>query len=304
VLGRDAEATRNISLCRESGFDIRVTEGRAILPRDEDSLVPAWVEAESRQAGWELSVAGFLDLGSTNDEAVARAQTPETLLVYAEHQSSGKGRKGRRWHSPRKEGLYFSLLFRPGQPQNRWPVLTHVASVALVQALEELSAGLPRPLDIDLKWPNDVLLSGKKTAGILLETASAGPGGGFAAVAGVGVNVGAACVPEELREVATSVAAEAGVAVPRRTLLVRYLRNFQELYGLFESGRHAEVLDRWKRRSTMWDGVAVQVVEGSSTRLGVTCGLDELGALRIRMAEGVEETVIAGDVTVRRVAGR
>jgi BirA family biotin operon repressor/biotin-[acetyl-CoA-carboxylase] ligase len=171
--------------------------------------------------------------------------------------------------------------------------------LALVDVLKELEAESGTRLNVDLKWPNDVLLSQKKVAGILLETAHSG-GGDFAAVVGVGINVKAECVPEELRQSATSIEEEAGKAIPRRRLLVRYLGHFQRVLELFERGEHSRILERWKNNSSMCDGVSVRVIEGNTTRLGITCGLTEIGALRIRMAEGVEETVLAGDVSVRR----
>ena len=175
----DPASLGEIDLCRGWKFPVETRGGRLFLARNSDTLVPAWIEEEAPVLGWErLSAAGYLEIASTNEEALrrARAGAPGGSLVYAETQSSGRGRKGRRWHSPPGEGLYFTLLVRPGQPVLRWPILTHVASLALAQALEEVARleSFPRPLEIDLKWPNDVLLSGRKTAGILLETASAG----------------------------------------------------------------------------------------------------------------------------------
>lgn len=298
-------ALRDIELCRAWGYDIRAAGSRAVLERNEDALVPAWIEQESIARAWRrLTVAGFFSLGSTNDEAAscARAGVPGGLLVCAEEQTSGKGRKGRRWNSPARAGLYFSLLVRPSQPLIRWPVLTHATAVALVETVRQAPSLTGRLPDIDLKWPNDVLLSGRKVAGILLETvwgAPEDPG----AVVGVGINLSRSSVPEDLFETATSIEDEAGVAVPRRALLVSFLDHFQAVYALFEEGHHGVLLDRWKACSSMWEGTPVQVVDGARTRLGVTCGLTEIGALRVRLAGGAEETVLAGDVTVRRGAG-
>jgi BirA family biotin operon repressor/biotin-[acetyl-CoA-carboxylase] ligase len=301
LLITDARLAQEIEICRQWGYPVRVAESRATLPEDPDLLVPAWIEREVPALAWSrLAVRGFLRIGSTNEEALihaARGAEPG-LLIYAEQQTEGRGRKGRRWNSPPGVGLYFTLVVRSRQHQSRWPLLTHVASLALVQALEEFSNAAGRPLAIDLKWPNDVLLSGKKAAGILLETAISS-GGISAAAVGVGINTGQACVPDELLETATSVSREAGAAVPRRQLLVSYLRSFQRVFMLFENGRHEELLEKWKSRSSMCDGVPVQVLDGNSTKHAVTCGLSGIGGLRIRLADGVEETVLAGDVTVR-----
>ncbi len=120
---------------------------------------------------------------------------------------------------------------------------------------------------------------------------------------GVGINTSRSAVPDELAETATSVEAEAGVVVPRRPLLVRFLDQFQTVYAVFEKGEHDALLEHWKACSTMWNRTPVTVTDGAGTRLGVTCGLTEIGALRVRLAGGTEETVLAGDVSVRRGAG-
>lgn len=303
-LEETAADASDLELCRTWGFRLNVEEGRIVLPFDRDRLVPRWIADETPSIAWErLRVAGFFETGSTNEEATAAAirGEPEGWLVYAEKQISGRGRKGRRWVSRPGLGLYFSLLVRPRRPLDRWVLLTQVASVALVRSLKSLSeeGWTARKLEVDLKWPNDVLLSGKKTAGILIETAGAGPKP-EGAVVGVGINMGKGSVPEELSGLATSVGVEAGGEVPRRLLLVRFLYFFQLGYGLLEGGEDSAILDQWKSLSSMWDGVAVWIVQEGDARPAVTCGLTDTGALRIRRPDGVEETVVAADVSLRR----
>jgi BirA family transcriptional regulator, biotin operon repressor / biotin---[acetyl-CoA-carboxylase] ligase len=271
---------------------------------DPDTLIPAWIEKETPAVAWgHLIVEGFPQIGSTNDEAIERARkgAPSGLLIYAEEQSQGRGRLGRSWHSPRGAGIYFSLLLRPSQPVRAWPLLTHVASVALACAIKQLSesSGSARRLAPEIKWPNDVLLGGKKAAGILLETCSIGRTDP-AAVLGVGINVARDSIPPGLQDRVTSLDVEAGVRLPRRSLLVLFLKRFQQGYQLFEAGSHEQILQEWKRWSKMWNGVRVHVTEGGISRPAVTCGLSENGGLRIRTEDGAEETVLAADVSVRR----
>jgi len=301
----DRRALQDLELCREWGAGLRIVNERVVLPFDNDRLVPHWIEAETPAIAWEsMGVAGFFQIASTNEEAQLRARqgAHAPLLVYAESQTDGRGRKGRRWDSPLHEGLYFSLVLRPRQPLRWWPILTHLAAVALAQTLQDLYTKriVSSPLSIDLKWPNDVMLSGKKTAGILLEATSVGRDG-HAAIIGVGVNVGPASIPSSLAEQATAISKEAGVGIPRRQLLIRFLCNLQQGYILFEKGEHARILDQWKGLSTMWNGVPVWVSEDERRRPAVTCGLTELGALCVRSEDGVEETLLAGDVSIRRV---
>lgn len=295
---------RELELCREWGFRMKIEEGRVRLEFDQDALVPYWIQKESPTIAWDfLRVNGFLRLDSTNREACAMALqgAPHGTLVYAEEQTEGKGRRGRTWFSPPRSGIYCSLILRPTQPRRFWPVLTHVACVSLIETLKIMGANgmLPRPLPIDLKWPNDVLLDGKKCAGILLETLPV-EGQGAAAIVGIGINVHPGSVPPELAAEAACLDEIAGVYVPRRQLLVRLLHQFQLCYRMFERGRHADILERWKEFSSMWQGVAVTIREEARVRTAVTCGLDEIGALRVRTEDGTVETILAGDVSVRR----
>jgi BirA family transcriptional regulator, biotin operon repressor / biotin---[acetyl-CoA-carboxylase] ligase len=299
-----AERQSEIDTCREWRFPLVTTpDGRAVLENDPDSLIPALIDAEATErVGHRVAASCFLRLGSTNDEAAARARSgaPQRTVICAEQQTAGRGRKGRRWNSPPRAGLYFSLVVRPAQSLYRWPILTHVAAIALFETL--MCTAVPSDTELDLKWPNDLMLNGRKCAGILLE--SAGAPGLPAAIIGVGVNVRHESVPRELLQTATSIEAECGSAVPRRPILVSFLDQFERVYRLFEDGRHGAILDLWKERSSMWNGAEVTVIDGSSSRVGVTCGLTAEGALRVMMAGGSEETILSGDVTVRRGAGR
>ncbi len=304
ALERSPELEQDIGLCRAWGYPVEVDGGRARIARNEDLLVPSWLESEGRSVAWKgLRVRGFLELGSTNDEALARVRdgAPEGTLIYALRQTAGKGRMGRKWESPAGAGLYFTLVLRPQQPLGAWPVLTHAASVALHRALHDLKAHrlVARDLAPELKWPNDVLLSGRKVAGILLETAVKG-GIAEAAVLGIGLNVSPDSVPPGLSDLATAVECEARAGVPRRWLLNRILAHFHFGYRIFEAGRFGDVIEQWKACSTMWDGVDITVNDGERTVEAVTCGLTGLGALRIRNGSGGEATLLAGDVRIRR----
>jgi BirA family transcriptional regulator, biotin operon repressor / biotin---[acetyl-CoA-carboxylase] ligase len=295
---------REMELCREWGFRLKVDNGRVSLLFDQEQLVPYWIQQETPALAWDmLRVKGYLRVGSTNSEALelVRKGVPSGTLVYAEEQVSGRGRKDRLWFSPPKSGLYFSLIVRPTRPMEFWPILTHVASVALVQSLKNLHENkrIPRPLDVDIKWPNDVLLSGKKCAGILLESVQI-DSNSKAAVIGVGVNVHEGSVPESLKSEAACLDEMACVPVPRRQLLVNYLQQFQNYYLLFEQGKQDVILERWKAFSSMWNGVQVCISDGDERRTARTCGLNEMGALLVHASDGGVEAVLAGDIKVSR----
>jgi BirA family transcriptional regulator, biotin operon repressor / biotin---[acetyl-CoA-carboxylase] ligase len=305
-LNADPQFQEELDLCRRWGFRFQTAENRVSLLRDQDQLIPCWIQEETPSIAWAcLRTSGFLRVNSTNSEALnlARQEAPEGTLVYAEEQTTGRGRKNRTWHSPAGAGLYFTLVLRPSAPLEFWPLLTHVSSVALVETLKELAIDriISSPLDVDLKWPNDVLLSGKKCAGILLESLALDTGKP-AAVVGIGINVRKGSVPEGLEFIATSIEEMAGVAIPRRQLLVNLLHHFQLCYLLFEQGNYDKLLDRWKSHSSMYDGVPVWMGEGATRRQAITCGLNEMGALLVRTPDGKVQTVYAEDIRISRVS--
>jgi BirA family transcriptional regulator, biotin operon repressor / biotin---[acetyl-CoA-carboxylase] ligase len=296
---------RELELCREWGFQLQIANSSVSLLFDHEQLVPYWVQKETPAIAWDwLRVNGFLRTNSTNAEAIELARTgaPNGTLVYAEEQTAGKGRKDRIWFSPQGLGLYFTLLLRPTQPLHVWPLLTHAAAVALVRTLKDLSDHrlIPNSLSIDLKWPNDVLLSGKKCAGILLESFGL-DNGNRAAIVGLGINVHRGSVPANIRSAAACLDEMAGCFVPRRQLLVSFLHSFQLCYVSFEQGKHTELLQEWKSYSSMWNGVQVSISDGEERRNGITCGINDFGALLVRTPEGSVETVLAGDISVRRI---
>ncbi len=301
-LGAGAWFERELELCREWGFRLETIGGRVRLAPDPDALVPYWIQKETPALAWEwLRIHGFLSVDSTNREALdlARGGAPGGSLVCAEEQSAGKGRTGRSWFSPRGTGLYASLVVRPARDRERWPLLALVAAVSLYDAISACVVGMAaRRLDIDLKWPNDVLLGGRKCAGILLESLPAGEGAP-AVVLGVGIDVHPGSVPAQLEGEAVTVDEMAGRTVPRRLLLVTFLYHFQKGYRAFEAGDDAGILEGWKARSSMWDGAPVWILEGEGRRAAVTSGLDETGALLVRTEAGALETVVAGDIRVR-----
>ena len=280
-----------------------MADDRVSLLFDREQLVPYWIQKEAAPIAWDgLRVHGFLRIDSTNDEAIqmARSKAPEGTLVYAEEQTAGKGRLGRNWFSPATSGLYFSLILKPRQQRKYWPLLTQVASIALADTLKALPehASVPHPLDVDLKWPNDILLSGRKTAGILLETTEV-EGEDDALVLGIGINVHEGSYPESLKSEAVCLDEMAGTAIPRRQLLVQFLYHCQRVYQLFEKGKHSELIERWKNLSSMWNETPIWIKEGSESRAAVTCGLNEMGALLVRTEQGEVESIVAGDISIR-----
>ncbi|HET7226104.1 MAG TPA: biotin--[acetyl-CoA-carboxylase] ligase [Candidatus Eisenbacteria bacterium] len=231
------------------------------------------------------------EAGSTNDvawEALA-AGAPEGVAVTADVQSAGRGRLGRAWHTAPGLGLAFSVALRQGCDRRTAGTLPLVAGLALARALERCGA---HP---DLKWPNDLLLGGRKLAGILCESRRL-PRGVDAVVIGVGVNVAQreADFPPALRATATSLARE-GVTAAREQVAAQFCNALEPLWAEHEEGGRAQVLAAWTARAAFW-GAPVVVTTPAGAVHGVARGLTPEGGLTLELAGGREQVVLAGDV--------
>lgn len=238
-----------------------------------------------------LTILRYDTLESTNTEAArqARLGADEGLCIVADEQTAGRGRYGRTWVSEKGSGLYFSIVLRPEIEPRFLPLITLMTGVAVYDALRELG------LKPDIKWVNDVLVGDKKICGILAETIDTPSG--LAVIVGIGINLTSANFPDEIAETATSIKAETGRVVSPAELaehLTGYLIYF---YGMLSSDiGPGEIIDEWRRRSTYFTGKAVRVTLGEGNITGRTDGLEENGALRVRLDDGSVRIIQAGDV--------
>jgi BirA family biotin operon repressor/biotin-[acetyl-CoA-carboxylase] ligase len=238
-----------------------------------------------------------VSIGSTSDrlKALARGGAPEWTVVLADVQTGGRGREGRTWVSP-PGGLYLSVLLRPRL--EKVGLLPLAAGVAVAEAAGELG------VRTELKWPNDVLASGRKLAGILSEAAS-GPAGIEWVALGIGVNVSldSAGLAPELQAAVTSLAAEgaADVAVPAVAAAV--LARLAVCYDVLRSDPSA-VVSAWRSRAVPWWGSQVDVRAGGTPLRGRLLEVDEEGALLLELAGGVRRRLLSGEVArVRQASG-
>lgn len=230
-------------------------------------------------------------VGSTNDVAAELAEqgAPHGTVVVAGEQTAGRGRHGNRWSSPPDAGLYLSALLRTDSP----PVLTLVAGVAVAEAL-----GRAAGLDAMLEWPNDVVVEDagrrRKVAGILAEASTVGDQVDRVVV-GIGINLRDGAWPPEVASRAGSVEGLTGRRVDPATLLVEVLAVLAARCGELEAGRVAALLRRWEALAPSSRGAPVEWSEGPVRRRGVTEGVDEHGALIVRV-EGRRERLSGGEV--------
>ena len=239
----------------------------------------------------------FERIGSTNDAAheAARGGAQDGLLVVADEQTAGRGRLGRSWWAPRGTCLLMSLVLRPGLPLALAGQLTMCLGLGAVEGIAAQTG-----VAADLKWPNDLLLAGRKLGGMLTELHTAGGQLSYA-VLGLGLNVNASfdqtAAPETLAETATSLMASTGSEIDRLALLSAILQHTEAWYDRTRRGESPH--EAWARRlDTLNRRVSVSMV---TRRLeGVAAGVTPEGALRVRDDEGTIHTVWSGDVTAVR----
>jgi BirA family transcriptional regulator, biotin operon repressor / biotin---[acetyl-CoA-carboxylase] ligase len=239
----------------------------------------------------------FEETSSTNDvaEKLARDGVKEGVVVFAESQTRGRGRLGRKWISPPRKGLWFSVLLRPDLRPQAATQLTVVAATALLRALREQTGLVP-----EIKWPNDILIRGRKVAGVLTElSAELDHVKHLILGIGVDVNLTASEFPADLRKVATSLKIEAGRHIQRSSLAAAILRELDRDYECIRTHRFQEIADEWEQHcATLGRRVSIQI--GERILQGHAEALDEDGALLLRTQHGRLERIIGGDVTLQK----
>jgi BirA family biotin operon repressor/biotin-[acetyl-CoA-carboxylase] ligase len=248
---------------------------------------------QARGESWPGPIEHVAEVGSTNDELkrLCRAGAPDWSVLLADRQTRGRGRQGRVWASP-ADNLYFSLLLRPPLSPAAWGVLPLAAGLAVFEAASE--QGVPA----QLKWPNDVLVRGRKLAGILVE-ATSGPDGLEQAIVGVGLNANVA--PADAAQAATSLRAERGGPVDVVELAAAVLARLSVCYHALARDGPAAILPRWRAGAAGWLGQPVEVQSAGGTLRGVARDVDEQGALLVEQASGRVERIFSGEARETRL---
>lgn len=241
-----------------------------------------------------INILRFDSIDSTNTEAAnqARQGADEGLCVIARQQTAGRGRHGRSWVSTADAGLYFSIVLRPKLETKFIPLITLMSGIAVYDTLKDLG------LKPDIKWVNDVLIGEKKISGILAENVETTRGN--AVIVGIGININNRNFPDEVAETATSILSEPGTVVTGfsrddlETSLTSFISYWYEI--LKSENGPAEIIQNWSDRSTYFAGKRVRVTLPDETIEGTTDGLEENGALRVKLADGSRRIIQAGDV--------
>jgi BirA family transcriptional regulator, biotin operon repressor / biotin---[acetyl-CoA-carboxylase] ligase len=288
---------KHIGSLKDDGYIIESSRKKGYLLRQTSDLLLA---NEIRE-GLNTNVFGkgeiiyFTETDSTNARAkyLAGEGAPEGTVVVAEKQTRGRGRRGRSWFSPPGEGIYTSVILRPPIPPNEAPGLTLLASVALAEALHAITL-----LNVNIKWPNDILIKGRKVAGILTEISTEMDRIDYVVIGvGVNVNMPRKGLPPDIAHSATSVLMETGKAFPRIVLLRAFLEWLEIYYETLKTKGFDPILKRWKHLADII-GRRISIDLMGSVHVGKVLDVDKDGFLILRDRKGPIERIISGDITL------
>jgi BirA family biotin operon repressor/biotin-[acetyl-CoA-carboxylase] ligase len=250
------------------------------------------VQSKLKTSTFGKKILAFETIDSTNNcaRAISGDLTPEGTVVVAESQTSGRGRLGRSWSAEAGANLTFSIVLRPGEVAEGANLLPLLAAVAVSRAVREVTGQ-----ETECKWPNDLLIHGKKFCGILLE-AEVTEEGLSSVIAGIGINVNQMKFPPEFADRATSLKLVTGKTVERERLLRSVLEHFETLYRSARAEHYREIPRLWVSTSRMV-GSRVEVETEGRILQGRVEGIAQDGGLRLLTASG-ERTLYAGDVSI------
>lgn len=287
-----AAVWKRINRLKALGYGIEGSPRRGYrLLAIPDKLLPEEIYQGLKTRYLKGPIYHFDTLASTNDLAkeLGTKGAPQGTLVVAEGQTKGRGRLGRQWDSPPAAGLYVSLLLRPPLPPTELPQITLTTAVAVVRALRRATG-----LSLGIKWPNDLLLAGKKVGGILTEMETESDQIRYLVV-GLGLNVNNLWLPAELETTATSLTLATGRTFSRLEILRACLEEFDDLYDRFLARQFSAILEEWKSY-TVTLGQVVTVRQGPAAICGEALEVAADGALLVRTQTGEIVRVTSGEI--------
>ena len=284
----------------EDGYEIEAVRNKGYSLKKEPDILTKESCASRINTKWlgkNLMVYDVTDSTNTRLKLAGEQGAPNGSVAVANAQEAGKGRLGRHWETPKGSALAFSLLLRPQiQPENA-SMLTLVAALAVSRAIDEYAG-----IKTQIKWPNDIIINGKKLVGILTEMSTQIDYINHVTI-GVGINVNLTEFPEEIRETATSLRLECGHVVKRAPLIAAVMKRFEQNYTVFlEHGDLSGLKERYSELLVNKDR-EVRILGAKEQYNAYALGINQTGELIVRKEDGTEEAVYAGEVSVRGVYG-
>ncbi|AWB44982.1 biotin--[acetyl-CoA-carboxylase] ligase [Paenibacillus sp. CAA11] len=289
---------KHINKLREVGYSFEAVSRKGYLMTGvPDRLDPASLlgSLQTKRLGRALKVVEIT--GSTQEEArmLADQGASEGALVIAEEQTAGRGRMGRKWFSPPGKGLWMSVLLRPSLPLTAAPQLTLLTAVAVCQAIRTVAG-----VDAGIKWPNDILIQGRKTCGILLESVTEEERIRYC-IAGIGIDVNVTQdeLPADLQEIMTSLKIAAGKSMDRAVLAGTVMNELEGLYDLYLAEGFRPIAHLWEALSVSINRTLIVNTPRGEVK-GQAVSLDESGALILLDEQGERFTIFSGDIRLDR----
>ncbi len=284
--GYQVEAVRN------RGY--RIMAGPDVMTEEELNSLLA---GKTNWAGKNIFYYPEIDSTNIRAKQLGEENAPHGTLVVADMQTAGRGRRGRGWVSPPGHSIYMSLLLRPDIRPGNAPMLTIVMAYSVAEAIRDCTG-----LNVQIKWPNDIILNGKKIVGILTEMSTEIDYINHVVI-GVGINVNMESFPEELSDKATSLRIEMGKSVKRSPIIAETMIRFEACYEQFAQKGDLGFLRESYNEMLVNCGREVLILGAKESYKAYALGIDDNGELLIRREDGTEETVYAGEVSVRGVYG-
>ena len=285
---------------KEEGYRIEAVQNKGyFLAAVPDVLSQSELESiiKTKQAGSSLLYFDTVDSTNTEAKKQAEAGAPDGLLVVAGKQESGKGRRGRGWESPADMNIFMTLLLRPRFAPDKASMVTLVMALSVAEAIEEQTE-----LKTFIKWPNDIVIHGKKIVGILTEM-SMETGYIQYLVCGVGINVNQEVFPEEIADKAASLYTEGKKKINRARLIEAVMKRFESNYRIFCQEENMTGLLPAYNAHLINKGAQVKILDPKGEFTGLSQGINEAGELLVEKNDGTTEAVYAGEVSVRGLYG-
>lgn len=294
---------KNIKKLQEEGYEIEAInrKGYRLVDMPVDAMTAAEIQScltDKTDNNWRYHVLYQDEVDSTNTWAKreAEAGAADGTVLVADTQTAGKGRRGRSWSSPSGYAAYMSIVLRPSILPERASMVTLVAGLSVASAIRSMG------LEAKIKWPNDVVISGKKVCGILTEMSTQMEEINYL-VLGIGINVNMTDFPEEIRDKATSICLESGKMVKRAELIAVVLRKFSIYYDKFLQCEDLSAIQDEYNSMLINCNRRIRVLQPENGYEGTSDGINEKGELLVTKDDGTQVNVYAGEVSVRGLYG-
>lgn len=292
---------KHINVIKEEGYEIQAISRKGYkVISSPDILTFEEIKNFINTKYIGENILHYDSIGSTNSKAKELAETgcAHGTVVISEEQTSGRGRLGRNWVSPKYKGIWMSIILRPNITTQNASQITLIGAAAAQKAIMKMG------VKTSIKWPNDIIINGKKVCGILTEMSGEIDHINYL-VMGIGINVNleAEDIPMELKDVATSLKLESGKFMDRKLLVANILNIFEELYYDFvENGNIKETIDVC-RKNSMLLSKEIQLVSRGEIRIAKAIDISDAGELLVENEQGIIEYIVSGEVSIRGMYG-